>query len=308
MSACRCFSALAGPGQGLARDLICGLVPAPRHDGRPRLLRLDERRQHAGGHQLLGKSGRGGQPETDLAGTGSPNYGKPEVHARYLTRSGQPESGNVPHIDVTFKGTEIFVTSTKTISSAKTGVFGRFDRDDQRQAKTGTFKGSSVSQLPASGSNRLRTAGSGEFFDLDDTAIKSALRPGNVSCTLPELGRVHLLRECQRQPGLRRRLSLEVRLHDVDQLRAGVPRVVRRDSGPVENDHVSVVGPKSGVDVFVDYRKANAIEDRVRLAIDSTSTGRQRTLARRRMSRSSRRSPSSASPAITTRIPTSTPA
>ena len=50
---------------------------------------------------------------------GNPVYGNMGFTPEYLEFGGVPASGNIPHIDITWKGTEIDVVSTKNLSKVK---------------------------------------------------------------------------------------------------------------------------------------------------------------------------------------------
>ena len=204
---------------------------------------------------------------------GSPTYGSLTFTPNYLTRAGQPASGNKPHIDVTFKGTEVYVSSTTTINHVELEFSDGTTETINGSATTGTFKGASSKRI--TGAWVKSNGAPSEWFDLDDDAIKAALGLG----TYPYPGGswdeyIDYANDDNGQAanaGYRWKYGYLTWINYLLESRASYADTP--DLWKTTNYPSSAL--KSGVDVFVDYLKANAIEDKVGLAVYSTSSGSQ---------------------------------
>ncbi len=115
---------------------------------------------------------------------GSPVYGNLVFAPKYATLSGRAASGQIPHIDVTFKRTSVAVTSTLSLKTVKlkfstgatqtftglSGLVGSF-------AGSGSNAGKDITNCwVISGSNASLSSGNaGEQFDFTQANIKTAL-------------------------------------------------------------------------------------------------------------------------------------
>lgn len=116
---------------------------------------------------------------------GSPAYGNMGFTPDWVTIPGQPASGAVPHIDVTWKATEVYVVSTKDLSNVVLEFQGgSTQKFEGLTGPTGTFKGtgSKSGKLITncwikSGSNSSgECSGCGEPFDFySNYTIKKGL-------------------------------------------------------------------------------------------------------------------------------------
>lgn len=118
------------------------------------------------------------------ADLGSPTYGDMGFEPEYVTFSGQPASGAVPHIEVTWKGDKISVVSTKDLSNVVLKYENnRTQKFEGLHGRTGTFQGtgSNSGQLIEtcwikSGSNSSGDGpGYGERFDITIPTIQDTL-------------------------------------------------------------------------------------------------------------------------------------
>lgn len=120
---------------------------------------------------------------------GSPIYGNMGFEPEYVTFEGQPASGPVPHIEVTWKGTEIYVKSTKDLSN----VVLEFDNGSKQKfdglsGKTGTFKGTGsysgkyidTCWIKSGSNSSYDGPGYGERFDITISSIREALGLNSV--------------------------------------------------------------------------------------------------------------------------------
>jgi Flp pilus assembly protein TadG len=121
---------------------------------------------------------------------GSPVYGDLPYEPDWATLSGQPASGPIPHIEVTYKGHEVFVESTKDLSNIVLKFSdGSTQKFEGLSGQTGTFKGTGsksgkrvVTAWVKSGTNDSGDGpGYGERFDFNTARIKDALGLDNVS-------------------------------------------------------------------------------------------------------------------------------
>jgi hypothetical protein len=116
---------------------------------------------------------------------GSPAYGTMPFTPTWVTIPGQPASGNIPHIEVTWKDTEIYAVSSMDLSNVVLRYSnGSTQKFEGLSGMTGTFKGTGSHAGRAitrayikSGSNFSGDgSGYGEKFDFyDNAAIKKGL-------------------------------------------------------------------------------------------------------------------------------------
>jgi len=121
---------------------------------------------------------------------GPPDVGTLPWDPEYVTISGQPASGPVPHIEVTFQYKEIYVESTKDISNVVLAFTdGTTQKHDELSGLTGTFAGTGehAGKTVAhcwikSGSNESGDGpGYGEYFNDSYANIKEVYGLDNVS-------------------------------------------------------------------------------------------------------------------------------
>lgn len=211
---------------------------------------------------------------------GSPKYGtKLTDTPNFVVFSGQAASGTtIPHIDVTYKGTQVAVVSTKTITSVKLQFSDGTTQTISGSATTGTFKGSSWNNGKVisvawvkSGSNGTN----GEQFSFATSNFITALGLNTVA--YPYSGGswtefINYVNSSSGQnfdagyrwkPGY---LNWMNYLFDIRPEYADTPVLWKTSSYPAE-------ALKSGVDTFTSFLTQYAAEDRVGLAVYSTSTG-----------------------------------
>lgn len=123
------------------------------------------------------------------------NTGNLTREPQYLTLEGQPASGPVPHISVTFKGKSIDTVSTKDLSNVVLEFEGgaRQKFDNLNQGPTGTFAGTGTNYGKKitkcwikSGSNESGEGpGYGERFENSVAAVKAAFNLNNTPYPFP---------------------------------------------------------------------------------------------------------------------------
>ena len=110
---------------------------------------------------------------------GSPTYGNLQFEPDWVTVPGQPASGPVPHIDVTWRTDKVDIVSTKDLSNVVLKFSdGRTQKFDGLSGYTGTFQGTGsnsgkriVTVWVKSGKNASGDGpGYGEKFDFYDNA------------------------------------------------------------------------------------------------------------------------------------------
>lgn len=124
---------------------------------------------------------------------GSPTYGNMAFTPGFASWSGVAASGTIPHIDVTWKGTSVDVTSTSNITKVRLQFSNGNTQTINGSAKTGTFKGSSTNNgkeitaawVLSNGNANVSTGGYGEKFDFSNTGIIKALGLNNVAYPYP---------------------------------------------------------------------------------------------------------------------------
>ena len=134
----------------------------------------------------LGQATVEGMIQEMWADLGNPTYGNlTNFYPTYLTAPGVPRNppNGIPHIDVTWKGKEVFVQSTSSLNRVKLKFTnGRYKTFTGLSQSQGTFKGSGStagkiieSVWVRSGNNASQFGSNGERFDFDDDAIKAWL-------------------------------------------------------------------------------------------------------------------------------------
>ncbi len=210
---------------------------------------------------------------------GSPKYGtKLQNTPSYVVFSGQAASGLIPHIDVTYKGTEVAVVSTKTITSVKLQFSDGTTQTITGSATTGTFKGSSSNNGKVitdawvkSGSNGT----SGEKFSFATSNFITALGLNAVSYPYSGGSWTEFIDYVNKSSGQNFDAGYRWKpgylnwmnyLFDIRPGYSDTPVLWQTASYPAE-------ALKSGVDTFTSFLTQYAAEDRVGLAVYSTSTG-----------------------------------
>jgi len=124
---------------------------------------------------------------------GSPKYGKMAFAPGYVAYSGVAASGSIPHIDLTWKGTSVDVTSTSNITKVRLQFSNGNTQTINGSAKTGNFKGSSsnagkeitAAWVLSNGNANVSSGGYGEKFDFSNTGVIAALGLSNVTYPYP---------------------------------------------------------------------------------------------------------------------------
>ncbi|MDA0832573.1 MAG: VWA domain-containing protein [Planctomycetota bacterium] len=122
---------------------------------------------------------------------GSPSYGNMTFTPNWVTIPGQPASGAIPHIKVTWKATEIYVVSTKDLSNVVLEFQGGSTQKFEGLSNTtGTFKGTGSKSgklitncwIKSGDNSSGDCPGCGEEFNFySNTAIKKGLGLSNVA-------------------------------------------------------------------------------------------------------------------------------
>ena len=124
---------------------------------------------------------------------GSPVYGNLTFTPKYATLAGGPQTGSYPHIDVTYKRTQVSIVSTSSLTKVTLRMGSRTQTFSGLSGTTGTFQGTgtnagrditSVSVQSGGNSNRSGD-GLGERFDITASTIKTAL---GLTSTYPYAG------------------------------------------------------------------------------------------------------------------------
>lgn len=115
---------------------------------------------------------------------GNPVYGNMPFTPSYLTVGGVPVSGTIPHIDVTYKGTQVTIASTQNISTVRlkfsnnnTQTFTGINSTTTTLSGTGGNAGKRINNVwVQSGTNaNLSIEGWGEKFNLTQSDIITKL-------------------------------------------------------------------------------------------------------------------------------------
>ncbi len=123
---------------------------------------------------------------------GNPTYGNmTNFDPAYLTAPGIPAdpANNIPHIDVTWKGKEVFINSTMNLSRVKLRFTnGRTKTFSSPSGSSGTFKGSGRTSgkiiedvWVRSGDNDDLFGSNGEQFEFDDNSVIAWLGLNSVT-------------------------------------------------------------------------------------------------------------------------------
>jgi Putative Flp pilus-assembly TadE/G-like/von Willebrand factor type A domain len=124
---------------------------------------------------------------------GSPVYGNLTFSPRFLTFRGVPAAGAIPHVDVTWRGTQVDVASTSNITSVRLRFSNNSTQTIAGSGPNGTFKGSGgnngkeiVQAWVLSGGNvNVSPGGFGESFSFSNTAIIANLGLSSVTYPYP---------------------------------------------------------------------------------------------------------------------------
>ncbi len=114
---------------------------------------------------------------------GSPVYGNLTFTPQYAVLKGGPVSGTMPHVEVTYKRSSVYVTSTSALKKVTLVMGSRTQTFSGLTAMTGTFQGTGsnagrdiTSVYVESGTNTNRSPGGlGELFSFTAANIKTAL-------------------------------------------------------------------------------------------------------------------------------------
>lgn len=213
---------------------------------------------------------------------GSPTYGDMEFEPQYITVSGQPAYGAVPHIDVTWKGTEVYVVSTKDLSNVVLYFSdGSTQKFDGLYGNTGSFRGTGynynkliITAWVKSGNNQSGDGpGYGERFNLGYfSTIRRALGIDNVYYPYPsgswnEFILYALFSDYLQNADQQYKFGMLSFVHFVNDrkpLPSQTPDLYRTRQQPIG-------ALKDSVDLLVDYLREVEANDRIGLAIYSTS-------------------------------------
>ena len=208
---------------------------------------------------------------------GSPNYGKLQFTPEYLTVVGQPASGCVPQCSVTFRESDVYVTSTKDLSNVVLGFSdGTKQKFDGLSGRTGTFRGTSgnynkqiTKVWVKSGCNDSGEGpGYGERFEDNYQTIKAAFGLSNVPYPYPSGSWESYIDYAKsnsyvKNTGYRKKygfLTLVNYWLEQKTSYAETPDLWKTSAQPIG-------AVKDAVSVFMDYIQAVDCDDRVGLAI-----------------------------------------
>lgn len=124
---------------------------------------------------------------------GSPTYGNLAFAPQYAAYHGVAASGTIPHVDVTWKGTSVAVTSTSNITKVRLQFTNNNTQTINGSGMTGTFQGSGSNNgkeikyawVLSNGNANVSPGGYGEKFDFSNTGIIAALGLSNVAYPYP---------------------------------------------------------------------------------------------------------------------------
>lgn len=124
---------------------------------------------------------------------GSPTYGNMAFSPAYAAYHGVAASGSIPHVDVTWKGTSVDVTSTSNITKVRLQFTNNNTQTINGSGASGNFKGSGSNAgkeilyawVLSNGNANVSTGGYGEKFDFSNTGVIKALGLTNVTYPYP---------------------------------------------------------------------------------------------------------------------------
>lgn len=227
------------------------------------------------------------QIETSLSNIwqdlGSPVYGNLQFQPQFLAFHGVAAAGNIPHIDLTWKGTSVDVTSTQSITKVRLKFSNNVAQTFSSSGTTGTFKGTGscnnreiVSAWVLSGGNaNVSPGGYGENFSFTNSNVISALGLTNVPYPYPAGSWNEFVDYCTggswdvKNAGYQYQFGAMLwvnYLQNVHGSYAETPDLWKTREMPT-----AIL--KSGVSLFTNYLVSSQTNDRVGLSIYSTSTG-----------------------------------
>lgn len=215
---------------------------------------------------------------------GSPTYGNMTFQPQYAVLRGQPLSGLIPHIDVTYQGTAVAVTSTSNITSVRLQFSNGGTQTISGSGKTGTFSGTGSNNGKTistawvkSGSNAGLSSGNyGEQFSFTTANLKLALGLTLVPYPYPSGNWDEFIGYCQTSSdvvnaGYKNMFGYMLwvnYLQDWQRAYSETPDLWKTSEQPI-----TIL--KNGVDLFIDYITSVEADDNVGLSVYSTgdSTG-----------------------------------
>lgn len=223
---------------------------------------------------------------------GSPTYGNLEYEPDWVTIPGQPAAGPVPHIQVTWKGSEIEVVSTKDLSNVVMEFTdGRHQKIEGLRNPEGTFRGTGSNNNKLirrcwikSGRNSSGDGpGYGERFDFfSNSDVKKGLGLDGVPYPYPsgswddyiEYARSHSSNmpwydRSVFEAGYRRQFGMLTLINFWNKNKAShsqTPDLWKASQQPI-------TALKDSVDLLVDYLVSVAAEDNVGLSVYNSSSG-----------------------------------
>ncbi len=213
---------------------------------------------------------------------GSPYYGNMDFEPEYLTFSGQSAYGPIPHINVTWKGTEISVDSTKDLSNVVLEFSNGYrQKFDGLYGHTGTFRGTGyfnnqliIRAWVKSGNNASGEGpGYGERFDMGfSNVIRRELGVDDVAYPYPsgswnEFILDAVFSQNLENAGHQFKFGMMTFVHFLNDEKS------RPDETPdlYKTRQQPIGALKDSVDLLVDYLRQVEANDKVGLSIYSTN-------------------------------------
>jgi Flp pilus assembly protein TadG len=231
---------------------------------------------------LLGRSSVETSLQNIWQDLGSPVYGNMQFAPKFVGFHGVAAAGSIPHVDVTWKGTSVDVTSTQNITSVRLKYSNNVAQTFTGSGKTGTFKGTGsnsnsqiVSAWVLSGGNANLSSGNyGEQFSFANSNVITALGLTNVAYPYPAGSWNEFVNYCMGWPdiinaGYQYQFGAMLwvnYIQDVHGSFAETPDLWKTREMPT-----SIL--KSGVSLFTNYLTSMQADDQVGLSVYSTSSG-----------------------------------
>lgn len=207
----------------------------------------------------------------------NPAYGELQFEPQYLTLEGQPASGFIPHIQVTFRADDLWIESTKDLSNVVMEFSdGTREKQEGLSGTTGAFRGSGYNYYKdivrvwvKSGPNDSGEGpGYGERFDGDYAAIRTAFGLDGVAYPYPSGSWNDYLYYCRsngnvRDAGYKKKYGYMTLINywlEQKPTHAQTPDLWMASAQPV-------TALKDSVGVFMEYIQEVDCDDRVGLVI-----------------------------------------
>jgi Putative Flp pilus-assembly TadE/G-like/von Willebrand factor type A domain len=210
---------------------------------------------------------------------GSPQYGNMQFTPGFVTYHGVAASGMVPHVDVTWKGTSVVVTSTENITRVRMKFSNNNIQTVNGSATTGTFTGSGANSgkeivqawVLSGGNTNVSPGGFGESFLFSNSGVIAALGLSSTPYPYPAGSWNEFVDYCTggstdiNNAGYKYKFGMMLwtnYIQDEHGSYAETPDLWKTRQQPV-----AIL--KQGVDLFVDYLIAMDANDRVGLSVYS---------------------------------------